>query len=211
MLTTLKDGLIGIPLGTNCVPLLADIFLYSYESEFLDNMIRSGHRKLARSFNLCYQYIDDLIVFNKKTFWDCVREIYPSQLTVEKANTSDNLANYLDLTFIIGSNNRLYTKLYDKRDDFDFHIVNFPFLSSNIPSSPSYGIYISQLVRYARCCSYYDEFEYRHNLLVDRLLSQGYEVKCLRNSFKKFYGRYSDLIRKYQRSVKDMMVDSFPD
>ena len=53
---------IGIPMGTNCAPLLADLFLYSYESEFLDNMIRGGHRKLARSFNLCYRYIDDLIV-----------------------------------------------------------------------------------------------------------------------------------------------------
>ena len=67
--------------------------------------------------------------------------IYPSQLTVEKANTSDDLANYLDLTFIIESNNQLYTKLYDKRDDFDFHIVNFPFLSSNIPSSPIWCLY----------------------------------------------------------------------
>ena len=107
------------------------------------------HRKLARWFNLCYRYIDDLIVFNNKKFGDYVKEIYPSQLTVEKANTSDDLANYLDLTFIIESNNRLYTKLYDKRDGFDFHIVNFPFLSSNIPSSPSYGVYISQLISYA--------------------------------------------------------------
>ena len=202
---------IGFLMGTNCAPLLADLFLYSYESEFLDNMIRGGHRKVARSFNLCYRYIDDLIVFNNKKFGDYVKEIYPSQLTVEKANTSDDLANYLDLTFIIESNNRLYTKLYDKRDDFDFHIVNFPFLSSNIPSSPSYGVYISQLIRYARCCSYYDDFGYRHKLLADRLLSQGYEVKRLRNSFKKFYGRYPDLIGKYQRSVKDMVADSFPD
>ena len=69
---------------------LADLFLYSYESEFLDNMIRSGHRKLARSFNLCYGYIDDLIVFNNKKFGDYVKEIYPSQLTVEKANTPDD-------------------------------------------------------------------------------------------------------------------------
>ena len=126
---------IGIPMRTNCAPLLADLFLYSYESEFLDNMIRGGHRKLARSFNLCYRYIDDLIVFSNKKFGDHVKKIYPSQLTVEKANTSDDLANYLDLTFIIESNNRLYTKLYDKRDDFHFHIVNFPFLSSNIPPS----------------------------------------------------------------------------
>ena len=94
---------IGIPMGTNCAPLLADLFLYSYESEFLQNMIRGGHRKLARSFSLCYRYIDDLIVFNNKKFGDYVKEIYPSQLTVEKANTSDDLANCLDLTFIVGA------------------------------------------------------------------------------------------------------------
>ena len=71
---------IGIPMGTNCAPLLADLFLYSYENEFLDNMIRSGHRRLARSFNLCYRYIDDLIVFNNKKFLDYLKEIYPSRL-----------------------------------------------------------------------------------------------------------------------------------
>ena len=122
---------IGIPMGTNCAPLLADLFLYSYENEFLDNMIRSGHRRLARSFNLCYRYTDDLIVFNNKKFLDYLKEIYPSQLTVEKANKSDHLADYLDLTFIIDSGCKLSTRLYDKRDDFDFHIVNFPYLSSN--------------------------------------------------------------------------------
>ena len=66
-------------------------------------------------------------------------------------------------------------------------------------------------VRYARCCSHYDDFGNRHKLLVDRLLSQGYEVKRLRNLFKKFYGRYPDLIKKYERSIKDMIAVSFPD
>ena len=196
---------IGIPMGTNCAPLLADLFLYSYESEFLDNMIRGGHRKLARSFNLCYRYIDDLIVFNNEKFGDYVKEIYPSQLTVEKANTSYDLANYLDLTFIIES------KLYDKRDDFDFHIVNFPFLSSNFPSSLSYGVYLYQLIRYARSCSYYDDFGYRHKLLVDRLLSQGYEVKRLRNSFKNFMADIMISLGSIRGSVKDMVADSFSD
>ena len=126
---------IGIPMGTNCAPLLADLVLYSYENE-LDNM---------------YRYIDDLIVFNNKKFLDYLKEIYPSKLTVEKANKSDHLANYLDLTFIIDSGGKLSSRLYDKRDDFYFHIANFPFLSSNILSGPSYGVYISQLIRYARC------------------------------------------------------------
>ena len=76
---------IGIPMGTNCAPLLADLFLYSYENGFLDNMIKGGHRRLARSFNLCYRYIDDLIVFNNKKFLDYLKEIYPSELTVRES------------------------------------------------------------------------------------------------------------------------------
>ena len=60
--------MIGIPMGTNCVPLLADLFLYSYENEFLDKLIKEGKRKLARKFNLLYRYIDDLISFNNKRF-----------------------------------------------------------------------------------------------------------------------------------------------
>ena len=98
-------------MGTNCAPLVADLFLYSYENEFLDHMIRSGHRRLARSFNLCYRYKDDLIVFNNKKFLDYLKEIYPSHLTVEKANKSNHLADYLDLTFIIDSGGKLSTRL----------------------------------------------------------------------------------------------------
>ena len=133
---------IGIPMGTNCAPLLADLFLYSYDNEFLDNMIRSDHRRLARSFNLCYRYIDYFIVFIDITFLDYLIEVYPSEPTVEKANKSDHLADYLDLTFIKDSGGKLITRLYDKRDDFDFHVVNFPFPSSHIPFGPSYGVYI---------------------------------------------------------------------
>ena len=92
-------------MGTNCAPLLADLFLYSYESEFLDNMIKVDIGNLPGHSIYVTDNIDDVIVFNNKKFGDYVKEIYPSQLTVEKANTSDDLANYLDLTFIIESNN----------------------------------------------------------------------------------------------------------
>ena len=110
-------------------------------------MIRSGHRRLTRSFNLCYRYTDDLIVFNNKKCLDYFKEVYPSQLTVEKANKSDHLADYLDFAFIIDSGGKLSTSLYDKRDHFDFHIVNIQFLSSSIPSGPSYGVYIPQICK----------------------------------------------------------------
>ena len=91
---------IRIPMGKNCAPLLADLFLYSYESEFLDTLVRSGHRRLARSFNLCYRYMDDLIVFNNKKFIEYVKDICQSELNVEKANRLHDQANYL--TFLIG-------------------------------------------------------------------------------------------------------------
>ena len=102
-------------------------------------MIRSGHRRLSRSFNLCYRYINYLFLTDKKLL-DYLKEIYPSQLTVEKANKSDHLADYLDLTFIIDGGDKLLTRLYDKSDDFDIHIINFPFLSSIITSGHSYGV-----------------------------------------------------------------------
>ena len=104
------------------------------------------------------------------------------------------LASYLDLTFTIEKDGKLAAKLYDKGDEFDSHIVNFPFLSSNIPPGPSYGAYISQLIRYARCYSCYDDLRHCHKMLVEKLVSQGYRYERLRKSFKNFYGKYQDLI-----------------
>ena len=77
-------------MGTDCAPLLADLFLYSYEKEFLYNMIKSGHRRLARSFISATDHIDDLIVFSNKKFFDYLKETYPSELSVEKLTNQIN-------------------------------------------------------------------------------------------------------------------------
>ena len=102
---------------------------------------------------------------------------------------------------------QLHTSIYDKRDDFNFHITNFPFLSSNIPSSPAYGVFISQLIRYARACSSYDCFNLRARRLSSKLLKQGYLVARLKSSFRKFYGRYGDLIEQYGVTLSRMLND----
>ena len=111
------------------------------------------------------------------------QNIYLSELNVEKGNKLDDQTNYLDLTFIIANNNRLYTKRYDKRDDFNLHSVNFPFLSSNIPFGPSCGVYILQHVRHARCCTYSDHFGYRHKLPVHSVRSQLETCRMIRSLF----------------------------
>ena len=92
------------------MPLLSDIFCYSYENDFFDNMITSGHRRFGWLFNLCYRYNDNLIVFNKKRVLVCLKEIYPYQLTVEKANKPHHLENYLDLAFMIDKGGKLSTR-----------------------------------------------------------------------------------------------------
>ena len=96
----LFQQMVGIPMGTNCAPLLADLFLYSYENEFLDKLIKEGKRKLARKFNLSYRYIDDLISFNNKRFKEFISDIYPKELTISETTESTSVASYLDLLFI---------------------------------------------------------------------------------------------------------------
>ena len=95
----------------------------------------------------------------------------PDKLEIKDTTESDKSASYLDILLNIDYNGRLTTSLYDKRDDFDFAIVNFPFLCSNIPLSPAYGLYISQLIRYARACFAYEDFSKRGKLLTKKYVA----------------------------------------
>ena len=141
---------IGIPMGTNCAPLLADLFLYSYEAEFIQTLIKSGKRHLAKSFCFTYRYIGDVLSINNPKFGNYIDDKYPAASEIKNTTDADHRASYLNLDLSYDRDKPLQVKLYDKRDDFTFNIVNFPFLSSNIPQSPAY---VSQLIRYARASS----------------------------------------------------------
>ena len=104
---------------------------------------------------------------------------------------------------------QLSTKIYDKRDYFNFEIINFPNMCSNIPTSPAYGVYISQLIRYARASINYSDFMKRHLCLRNRLLEQGYKKIRLIRSLKKFIFRYQDLVEKYSVSSETIINDGF--
>ena len=86
-----------------------------------------------------------------------------------------------------------------------------PFLSSNIPSSPAYGVFISQLIRYARACSSYECFILRAMRLSNKLLGQGYVKERLKSSLRKFYGRYGDLTKQYEAPLSRMLHDILDD
>ena len=101
--------------------------------------------------------MDDILKINNVYFDNMVSQIYPSELQPNKANTSETEAAFLDLHLSI-FNDIVSTKIFDKREDFDFEIVNFPVLDGEVPRSMSYGVYISQLIRFAGASSYVTDF-----------------------------------------------------
>ena len=121
--------------------------VYSLEHFYL------RHPRLCSTFQGFFLfYLDDLLNIDNPYFEQMVGQIYPTELQLNKANSSDTEAPFLDLNLSI-TNGIVSSKIYDKRDDFNFEIVNFPFLDGDVPRSPSYGVYISQLIRFARVCS----------------------------------------------------------
>ena len=114
-----------------------------------------------------------------------------------KANTSNTEAAFLGLHLSI-SYYIVSTINYDESDDFDFEIVNFPFLGGDVARSTSYGVYISQLIRFARASSHVANFNTRNRLLTQKLLKPGFRYHKLCKTFSKFYRRYYDLISKFQ-------------
>ena len=103
------------------------------------------------------------------------------------------------------SNGFVSSKIYDKRDGFDFDIVHFPFLDGDIPRATSYGFYISQLIRFARVSSHAADFNTRNQILTAKLLKQGYWYHKLRKTFSKFYRRHYDLVLKFSAGLKSLL------
>ena len=164
--------IVGITKGTNCAPLAADLFLFCYERDFMFSLSEDNQSDIIEAFDSTSRYLDDRLNIDKN-FFDCmVNRIYPSELQLNKANVSNTEATVLDLHLSI-SDGFVKTKIYDKRDDFDFDIVNFPFLDGNVPRPTSYGVNISQLIRFARESSHVDDFNTRNKVLTAKLLRQG--------------------------------------
>ena len=130
--TKLYRQTIGIPMGTNCAPLVADLFLFCYERDFMKSLSRENQADIIEAFNSTSRYLDDLLNIDNIYFDQMVDRIYLTELQLNRANSSDTEAPFLDLNLYI-SNGTVSTKIYDKRDDFDFDIVNFPFLDGDVP------------------------------------------------------------------------------
>ena len=116
---------------------------------------------IIEAFNCTSRYLDDLLNIDNPYSKHMDFQIYPAKLMLNKANSSDTKAPFLDLDLSI-TNSIVSSETYNKWDDFDFEIVDLTFLGADVPPSPSYGVYISQLFRFVRVCSNVDDFNKRN-------------------------------------------------
>ena len=177
-------------MGTNCAPLVADLFLFCYERGFMNSLLRENQAGVIEALNSTSRYLDDLLNIDNIYFEHMFDRIYPAILQLNKANSSGTEAPFLDLNLSV-SNGTVSTKIYDKRDQFYFDTVNFPFLNGDVPRRTLYGLYISQLIRFARASSNVSDFNCRNKVLTTKLPRQGYRYHKLRKTFSKFYRRHS--------------------
>ena len=129
------------PMGTNSAPLLADLFLHTFEHDF---MVKTMKRNITKAiqFSNTFQYIDDLFSINKVNFGNSISTIYPSELELKDTSTSSTEVCYLDTNIKTGNVTTPFRiSIYDKRDYFAFRIINFPHMDSNIPANPVYSIW----------------------------------------------------------------------
>ena len=202
--------IVGIPMGPNCDPLVADLFLFCYERDLMLSLSDNNQTNIIEAIKSTSRYLDDLLNIDNPYFEQMVGQIYPTELQLNKANSSDTEAPFLDLNLSI-TNGIVSSKMYDKRDDFNFELVNFPLFDGDVPRSPTNGAYLSQLIRFARVCSNDDDFNNRNLFLTAYILKQGYRYHRIRKAFSKFYHRHPELIVKYNIGLKTLLQQGISD
>ena len=186
---------IGVPIGVDPGPYIANLTLWYYENGYLEKLYKRDYFS-ARMMGKTFRLIDDITSVNSDgVFSQHVGNIYPTSLTLNKENEEDSSANVLDLNVNI-FDGKFKVKVYDKRDDFPFHIVQFSGKGSNVPRSTVLGVFLSQIIRYFRICSDIDGFAERLTNIVDKFVNLGFKKELLKSRFKSISKKH-DFSYKY--------------
>ncbi len=160
---------------------------------------------LSLSLSLSFRFIDDLLCFNNSDLVSkYVHTIYPRELILNKTNENDQKCTFLDIDMNI-EQGQINTKLYNKRDDFNFKIISFPEMSSNIHFRRTHGVFLSQLIRYSKVFKESILFNNRTKNLANKLIRQGFSKTILRRKFSYFFDKFYHLVKKYNSSRKICM------
>ena len=184
-------------MGVDPAPQMANLYLYYYEAAFMEKLTKQDYSK-AKKFNNTSRFIDDIGILNNDGILVKEKEkIYPAELVLNLENQDDNHATFLDIE-VNFEGDQFKTKTYYQRENYKFEIVNYPDLSGNIPHGAAYGVYTSQVIRYARVCNKADDFKERIKLLTSKLIKKGFTINRLKNTMKECLGRHSWIAKKYK-------------
>ena len=202
--TKLNKQTIGISMGTNCAPLVADLFHFCYERDFMKSLSRENQADIIEAFNSTSRYLDDLLNIDNICFGRVVGRVCSAGLLLGRASSSDAGAPFLSLSLCV-SDGTVSAKICDKRDCFGFDVVSFTFLDGDVTRRASYGVYISLLVRFARASSNLGDFGYRNGALAAGLLGRGCRYFKLHKAFSKFCRRRGALLEGCGVSLKTLL------
>ena len=193
---------IGIPMGSDPAPFMANLFLYFYEAKYVNELKKSDMAK-ARKFRNTFRFIDDLLTVNDDgEFEKNISRIYPPELELKKEHSGDSVS-FLDLQINL-LDGKFRTSLFDKRDSFPFSIVRMPYKSSNIPSRIFYASLGAEILRIGRTTMTLECFVASSKCLIGRMIKQGGEKFVIIKVLKKLFGRH-DVFLKFATNAKDFI------
>ena len=194
--------IVGIPMGSDPAPFMANLFLYHYESKWVKSLKKDSIQR-ARRYSNTFRFIDDLLTINDRDeFSRSFKEIYPPELELNLEHSGDQV-DFLDLN-INKENAHLSTTLFDKIDAFPFAIVRLPFVSSNIPSNMFYACIGAEILRVGRVSSSSENFFSSCNTLVARVEIQGSNLFRLTKILKKTYGR-QQILKQFAKNANEFV------
>jgi len=181
----------GIPMGANCSPVLADLCLSYMEYSYLSKKENIGS---AKRLMWSMRYIDDILTIGSEALKEEHQHIYPTSLPLSFDDTSNGTGHFLDLLIDRTSHQ---IDLFDKRNDFCFEVIRFPYKSSNQPAMLGLNVLYAQVLRIARICSAKGMFCSNLRSLVDIISNRGYSYSEIDDTLQKVHKRYPILFYKF--------------
>ena len=196
-------------MGTDPAPFMANLYLYSYEFKWMEDLTKTAYGIARRFYGNTNRFIDDLCTLNNghqiAKNW---KKIYPKELVLNKENIEDKEATFLDLVITV-EDNKFHTKIYDKRDAFSFQIVSLPDLRGNIAEGPAYGVLKGQVIRFARNSSKFTDFSSRITMMVNKVANKGYEIEKIIKSTRNCILRHGWILEKFSELDMRMIRQLF--
>ena len=187
---------IGLPMGTNCAPELANLYLYVYESNYIDRVIEIEGEQAAHEFHNTFRLIDDVLSQDNVNFSKAVAEpartdekgkdyggMYPAALVLNDTTLVDNTGvNFLGMH--ISSGEQYFDMdVYDKKVDFDFEVIRYPHIQSVMPTDIQYGVCTGMLGRFYEICNDPDKYIHHAKVHMQIMMGKGCNQKRLRKCF----------------------------